>query len=216
MESSADRVEAAKAAFTAHTAIRARFYDDFLLAASKAGCHQIVLLAGGLDTRALRLDWPAEVRIFQLDSPELLAYKEKVLAASTAVARGGRTVLDVDLRADWPARLLEAGFAPAERTAWLVQGVLVYLSADEAGQLFTSIGRLSASGSRLACEQTGGHANDGEDPVEQLWKGGLGSRTVDWLDRHGWDVQLYRGAELAAAYELAPPPAATFVIATMR
>jgi methyltransferase (TIGR00027 family) len=125
-------------------------------------------------------------------------------------------VLDVDLRADWPARLIEAGFAPAERTAWLVQGVLVYLSADEAGQLFTSIGRLSASGSRLACEQTGGHANDGGDPVEQLWKGGLGSRTVDWLDRHGWEVQLYRGAELAAAYELAPPSAASFVIATMR
>jgi methyltransferase (TIGR00027 family) len=215
MESSADRVEAAKAAFTAHTAIRARFYDDFLLAASKAGCHQIVLLAAGLDTRAFRLTWPAGIRLFELDSPQLLTYKEKVLAASAAVARSGRTVLDVDLRADWPARLIEAGFAPADRTAWLVQGVLVYLSAEEAGRLFTSIGRLSAPESRLACEQTGGRAGDCEDPVEQLWKGGLGSRTVDWLDRHGWSVQLYRGTELAAAYELAPPPPASFVIAAM-
>ncbi|MBP2325241.1 methyltransferase (TIGR00027 family) [Kibdelosporangium banguiense] len=215
MESSADRVQAANAAFMAHTAIQARFYDDYLLAASTAGCLQIVLLAAGLDTRAFRLDWPDEVRLYELDSPQLLAYKEKILSASAAVARGGRTVLDVDLRSDWPARLIDAGFEPSGRTAWLVQGVLMYLSETEAGRLFTSIGRLSAAGSRLACEQTGGRAGDREDPVEQLWKGGLGSRTVDWLSRHGWDVQLYRGTELASAYELAPPPAVSFVIATM-
>jgi methyltransferase (TIGR00027 family) len=174
-----------------------------------------VLLAAGLDTRALRLPLPAGVRVFELDSPELLAYKEKVLATSAAVARGGRTVLDVDLRADWPARLIEAGFAPADRAVWLVQGVLVYLSAEEAGRLFTSIGRLSAAGSRLACEQSGRRGNR-DDPVEQLWKGGLGARTMDWLERHGWQVERYSGPELAAAYELDHPgPPTSFLSATM-
>jgi methyltransferase (TIGR00027 family) len=40
----------------------------------------VVILAAGLDTRAFRLAWPAGVRLFELDAPEVLAFKEQVLA----------------------------------------------------------------------------------------------------------------------------------------
>src|SRR5262249_12073959 len=53
------------AVFGWHAIIRTRFYDDYLTAASHAGCRQVVLLAAGLDTRAFRLDWPAETRLFE-------------------------------------------------------------------------------------------------------------------------------------------------------
>src|SRR5256885_588590 len=46
------------AAFGWHAVIRTRFFDDHLIAATRAGCRQVVLLAAGLDTRAYRLDWP--------------------------------------------------------------------------------------------------------------------------------------------------------------
>lgn len=49
--------------FYAHAVVRSRFYDDYLLAATAAGCEQVVLLAAGLDTRAFRLPWAKEVRL---------------------------------------------------------------------------------------------------------------------------------------------------------
>jgi methyltransferase (TIGR00027 family) len=85
-------------------AIRTRFYDDYLSAASAAGCSQVVLLAAGLDTRAFRLGWPAGVRVFEIDLPGLFAFKERVLAGLGAIPRCERTVVAVDLREDWPTR----------------------------------------------------------------------------------------------------------------
>jgi hypothetical protein len=84
----------------------------------------VVLLAAGLDTRAFRLTWPDGVRLFELDLPDLVDYKERVLAEQAAVPRCQRTVLRVDLREDWPARLESAGLRPGEPTAWLIEGLL--------------------------------------------------------------------------------------------
>jgi methyltransferase (TIGR00027 family) len=75
------------AAFHAHAVIRTRFFDDYLAGAAGAGCRQVVLLAAGLDTRAFRLAWPAGVRLFEVDLPGVLAFKEPVLAACGAVPR---------------------------------------------------------------------------------------------------------------------------------
>src|SRR3954447_18888713 len=47
--------------------LRTRIYDDEVLAAADAGIRQVVLLAAGLDTRALRLTWPPEAHVFEVD-----------------------------------------------------------------------------------------------------------------------------------------------------
>jgi methyltransferase (TIGR00027 family) len=197
--------------FQHHVAIRTRFFDDYLLA---SGCEQIVLLAAGLDTRAFRLDWPPNVRLFELDLPELLEYKEKVLAAQDAEPRSARTVLRVDLREDWASQLIGAGFRPTEPTAWLVEGLLVYLAADEAAALLTEVGRLSAPGSQLSCEYRTAErvvGNDSLAPAMQrltaMWKGGLGTETNTWLAEHGWQVRLHDGQTLAEEYGRSEPGA---------
>ena len=113
------------AAFSAHAVIRTRFYDDFLTAATAAGSRQVVLLAAGLDTRAFRLAWPAGTRVFELDLPGVLAFKEAVLGARGAVPRCERVTVPADLREDWPARLTAAGFGPAEPATWLAEGLVI-------------------------------------------------------------------------------------------
>ncbi len=70
------------AVFCFHAVLRTRFFDDYLRTATVAGCRQVVLLAAGLDSRAFRLPWPDDVRVFELDLPEVLAFKEAELAAS--------------------------------------------------------------------------------------------------------------------------------------
>jgi methyltransferase (TIGR00027 family) len=202
-------LSALKDAFLSEIAIRTRFYDDFLLAACAAGCRQVVILAAGLDARAFRLDWPAGTRVFELDLPNLFAFKETVLAQERATPKCVRRVVPVDLRDDWPAALIAAGFEPDEACAWTAEGLLAYLSNDDAVRLLTSVGELSASGSRLSFEYddfagestlSQVRAMPGMQEVASMWEGGLSDRPDEWLRAHGWQVRTDARAALAGTY----------------
>ncbi|KJY41642.1 methyltransferase [Streptomyces sp. NRRL B-1568] len=193
------------AALRFRSVIRTRFYDDYLLAACAAGCRQVVLPAAGLDTRAYRLPWPEGVRLYELDLPPVLAFKEGVLAGQDARPRCERITLAVDLLAqEWPGLLAEAGFDPAAPTAWLAEGLLVYLTAAQASAFLGTVGELSAPGSRLALEQGRSSTGAASDPslahITGLWHGGLGPGTGDWLREHGWLVETHELGPLAVRY----------------
>jgi methyltransferase (TIGR00027 family) len=206
------------AIFEAHVAIRTRFLDDYLLAATAAGCRQVVLLAAGMDTRAYRLGWPAGTRLFEIDQPDVLAFKNAVLNSRGAVPRCDRAALAADLREDWTGTLLGSGLRPTERTAWLAEGLLIYLTAEEADRLLTATTGLSAPGSRIAFEYADSRSDNtgasdggpvgrglvrtmpGMSRITALWKGGLGADTPDWLAGHGWQVQTHPIGPVAAAY----------------
>lgn len=195
----------------AYMPIRTRFFDDYFREACAAGCRQVVILATGLDTRAFRLTWPAGVRLFELDTPEVLAFKEQVLAARAATPACQRVVVSTDLRQDWPAALLQAGFHPDEPTAWLAEGLLIYLTQDECDQLLEAIGQLSAPGSWLAIEYAHQAAVQvlidalGESPdaifLKTLWRSGAWEEDpTSWLGRRGWRAHGYTITERAQAY----------------
>ncbi|MFI6448465.1 SAM-dependent methyltransferase [Kitasatospora sp. NPDC050543] len=184
------------------TVIRTRFYDDHLLA---AGCRQVVLLAAGLDTRAYRLSWPSGTRLYELDLPPVLEFKEGVLTGLAAVPRCERTALPADLLDPrWPDLLRGAGFDPAEPTAWLAEGLLVYLTAEQAAALLGAVGELSRPGSRLALERARTGTTALDDPslahITSLWRGGLGPDTANWLDGHGWSTETHPLDAVAARY----------------
>ena len=186
---------------------RTRFFDDYLL---EAGCAQVVLLAAGLDARAFRLAWPPGTRLFEIDLPEVLAFKDDILATQDASPSCERVVVPADLREDWATALRSAGFDPVAPTAWLIEGLLIYLSYEEAERLLTTVGELSAPGSRVSFEHGTGGAPDGlvsraratEDgeSVTGLWRGGLGTTAPAWLAEHGWQPSTVTRAEAAAAF----------------
>lgn len=139
-------------AMTEQITVRTRFFDDFFLEAAAAGVRQAVILASGLDTRAYRLPWPAGSVVFEIDQPEVIDFKTRVIAdLGTAPAADRRTVR-IDLRDDWPAALRAAGFDPAAPTAWIAEGLLIYLPPEAQDRLLDDITALSAPGSRLATE----------------------------------------------------------------
>ncbi len=76
-------------------------------------------------------------------------------------------------------------------------------------QLLSSIGRLSAAGSRVAFEHGSSLdaataaravATPGMAAYASLWKGGLGRDTAQWLTEHGWSVRMHDRAALAGSY----------------
>lgn len=217
--------EAVQSRFADNVVLRTRYFDDHLLDVCAQGCRQVVLLAAGLDTRAFRLDLPPDGRVFELDRDDVLTFKNRVLADSDAAPRCQRVTLAVDLRADWAVRLTAAGFDPLAPTAWLAEGLLVYLSSDEAERLLTTVGALSAAGSTLALERgtlgadqlRQARALPGMSAYTSLWRGGLDEDAETFLARHGWQVSVHERAAVAEGYGLAARASAgSFVTAVFR
>lgn len=131
---------------------RTRYFDEYFSGVVEAGVRQVVMLAAGLDSRAFRLSWPDGTTIFELDQPQVLGFKSYVLSQRGIRPTAERREVAVDLREDWPAALRDAGFDPAQPSAWIAEGLLIYLPAVAQEQLFTGIDSLAASGSHAAVE----------------------------------------------------------------
>lgn len=132
---------------------RARFFDAFFPAASTAGLRQVVIVGSGLDSRAYRLDWQPGTVVYEIDQPEVIAFKNETLSRLGADPKTEVRPVGIDLRQDWPAALRAAGFDPAEPAAWLAEGLMIgYLPGDAQDRLLQQITAFSAPGSRLAAD----------------------------------------------------------------
>src|ERR1700739_4864360 len=58
----------------AAVAARTRFFDSFCEDATKAGTRRAVILASGLEARAYRLACPADMTVFEIDQPQVIAF----------------------------------------------------------------------------------------------------------------------------------------------
>ena len=207
--------------------VRTRFFDDFFVQAGDSGIRQAVILASGLDTRAYRLPWPANTTVFEIDQPQVIAFKTRALADLGAEPPAERTTVAIDLREDWPAALVEAGFDPKLPTAWSAEGLLVYLPPDAQDRLFDNIVALSAPGSRIATEhmdlrnipadwadrltersrRIGSNIN-----LAELFYSGDRNPAADYLKDHGWHIDVQTTSQIYAAngFELPDDELASF------
>jgi methyltransferase (TIGR00027 family) len=140
--------------FVSFQGARTKYFDAYFDEAAKAGVRQIVLLAAGLDSRAYRLPWPDGTVVFELDQPRVLEFKREVLAEHGDAPMAERREIAVDLRDDWPQALTDHGFDPSRPSAWIVEGLLIYLPAAAQEKLFSGIDALASSGSWLAVEES--------------------------------------------------------------
>jgi methyltransferase (TIGR00027 family) len=207
---------------SAYAASRTKWFDDFFIAASGHGIGQAVILAAGLDARAWRLPWTPDSTVFEIDQPQVLAFKADTLQGHGAQPAARYVAVPVDLRQDWPKALLDSGFDADAPTAWSAEGLLPYLPATAQDQLFERVEGLSAPGSRLAVESFGAGFFDpeylaersaqvrklreqaGEDSdapdVADLWFIEERADVQDWLSGHGWSVSAVSAADLMHRY----------------
>jgi methyltransferase (TIGR00027 family) len=199
---------------TEQIAVRTRFFDGFFTGATQDGVRQAVILASGLDTRAYRLRWPAGTVVYEIDQPQVTAFKTNTLADIGATPTADRRAIGIDLRDDWPAALREGGFDVTRPTAWSAEGLLPYLPPEAQDRLFDNITALSAPGSRLATEHVPDpHAFSDErmQRISDWWRRfgfdlnaadlfyrGERSVVIDYLTTHGWQVTPHPARELYA------------------
>ena len=169
-----------------YQAVRTHYFDAYYHAVTRSGIRQVVILASGLDSRAYRLDWPAGTTVFEIDQPKVLDYKTSMLDAHGAMPNAHRVSVAVDLRDDWTAALMDAGFDPGQPTAWLAEGLLPYLPADAQDRLFELVTAHSAAGSQIAVEAFG--LDKSQHSAEQ--RIALRERTARLRGRLGVDIDV--------------------------
>jgi methyltransferase (TIGR00027 family) len=174
-----------------------------------------VILASGLDSRAYRLEWPAQTVVFEIDQPKVLDYKAARMAEHGTLPSAKRHAVAIDLRLDWPKALREAGFDAGAPTAWLAEGLLMYLPAEAQDRLFEQVTALSAPGSRVAAETVGVRSDERRaetrqkfdriraqfgmentpDVAELMYDDPDRADVAQWLDQHGWRSSAVTSAD---------------------
>jgi len=211
-------------AMTDGMAVSTKYFDDYFvqnMGRTGTGVRQAVILASGLDSRAYRLPWPDGTVVYELDQPQVIEFKTTTLAGIGAEPTATRRTVPVDLRQDWPAALKAAGLDPAAPTAWLAEGLLIYLPPEAQDRLFDNITALSVPGSTIATEFVPGIIDFDADRVREmsgafrdhgididmasLVYAGDRNHVVDYLGTKGWDVEGVTRTELFERHGIEVP-----------
>jgi methyltransferase (TIGR00027 family) len=151
----------------------------------------------------------------------VIEFKTTTLAGIGAEPTATRRTVAIDLRADWPAALRAAGLDTAAPTAWLAEGLLIYLPPEAQDRLFDNITALSVLGSTIATEFVPGIIDFDADRVREmsgsfrdhgidvdmasLVYAGERNHVVDYLGTKGWDVEGVTRTELFQRHGFAVP-----------
>lgn len=202
--------------FPEYFAVRTRFLDDELRAALDRGIRQVVTLAAGLDGRTVRLPCPDGTVWYELDLPEMTAFKSGLIEHSGLATTCERRAVGADLTGEWADALRAAGFDPRLPTAWLVEGLLMYLEPRDGDKLLAGLSALSAPGSALALEHLqAAMLGDAGRPVrarvEEQGASWAAARDdlEPWLRGHGWRTEVFAGDDprIGHGRTVAPLPA---------
>ena len=105
-------------------------FDQIVNEQVKQGTDMVINLAAGLDTRPYRMDLPASLKWVEVDLPDMIDYKEKILGEEKprcVLERVRLDLADVSTRRELFARLGSA----SRKALVITEGLLVYLTRDE-------------------------------------------------------------------------------------
>ena len=150
-EDVAGGIDVRRTDMTRYLQARTAFFDHFVVDSIARGVCQLVVVGAGYDGRSLRYAQP-DVQWFELDHPDTQADKRARLAR-LKVDPDRTQFVAADFAVDDVAALLRgAGHDVTRATAYVCEGVSVYLSAPILSSLLGAVVRSAASESGLAIE----------------------------------------------------------------
>jgi methyltransferase (TIGR00027 family) len=131
--------------------VRTRLIDDFVCQSFREGIDQFVLLGAGFDSRAHRLPDMQEMRVFEVDHPATQKVKRERLDTVLGLSSSGHIhYVPMNFETDsLEHELLNAGYDKGQRAVVVWEGVVSYLSSDAVNEVFCTLARLLAQGSRV-------------------------------------------------------------------
>jgi len=117
---------------------RTYLFDQFLSRAIEEGADLVLNLAAGLDARPYRMNLPATLQWVEVDFPEIVAYKETILADETPRCRLERVSLDLSEMAARRELFAQLG-GRARKIVVASEGLLIYFATEDVGSLATDL-----------------------------------------------------------------------------
>ena len=132
--------------------VRSYYIETFLLDpwCRKQKNSQIILLGAGLDSRAYRLKSLERNshKIFEVDLPNVIEYKENLLKGQTPMCELTRVPLNLS-DSNWTATMIDHGFEPKLPTYWILEGLVYYMEKKDAFSLFAKTAEISSEESQI-------------------------------------------------------------------
>ncbi len=183
---------------------RTYLFDKFVLREVQDGADLVVNLAAGLDARPYRMELPAALQWVEVDLPEIVAYKEKILAGEKPRCRLERIPLDLSDTLTRRALLAELGRRATQITA-MSEGLLIYFAPEEVGALARDLAAVSHMQSWLVDLASPGQLRLMQRTMgKQLSEAGAAfkfgpAEGPNFFSRYGWDAKDVQGFMKTAA-----------------
>lgn len=113
---------------------RTYLFDQLISEQVQQGANLVINLAAGLDARPYRMELPSSLHWIEVDLPDILAYKEEILRGERPVCMIERVRLDLGDPSARRELFAQLGRG-ASQALIISEGLLIYLSAEEAGTL---------------------------------------------------------------------------------
>lgn len=177
-----ERVDKTPYALIDGLAVRTKRIDDEV---RECRFSQICVPGAGLDARPWRLKKPIDgpVHYYEVDFPEIFNFKLNALKGANATTEYEYHSVNTDLSLDsWCNDLIAAGFDVTQPTLFIMEGLINYLTKEEADSLFTKITTiLAARGSKLIMTCMTPSVKSGTDM--HRFKPEV---PIDFVTSHGW------------------------------
>jgi methyltransferase (TIGR00027 family) len=187
--------------------------DQFVERKIAEGADLVLNLAAGLDARPYRMNLPSSLRWVEVDLPEVISYKEQILGNEAPRCDLRRVSMNLG-DGEGRRRLFQQLSGEAQKIVVLAEGLLIYLTEGEVGELASDLSRHENFGSWVI---------DLASPMQlklmqwtmgkQLGEGGAPFRFgpaagVDFFQPYGWDADDVQGL-LKTAAQLNRAPSGT-------
>eukprot|EP00747_Dinoflagellata_sp_TGD_P168905 gnl/TRDRNA2_/TRDRNA2_196440_c0_seq1.p1 gnl/TRDRNA2_/TRDRNA2_196440_c0~~gnl/TRDRNA2_/TRDRNA2_196440_c0_seq1.p1 ORF type:complete len:374 (-),score=56.66 gnl/TRDRNA2_/TRDRNA2_196440_c0_seq1:58-1122(-) len=178
---------------------RTRFMDDFLCAEYAKGTRQVVLLGAGMDARAFRLGLH-KMHFFEVDQATIFDVKEPLVADVPLQAASRRWVAAKVEDENLAEKIIAAGFDRNKPSAWVLEGLMMYLNPNQTARMMAQVGRLAAPGSAVVHESLSARYLDSgisycgarftgcSDDYDDMWARHAGFDQAEMIDFAGVSV----------------------------
>ena len=126
-----------------HLICRTRFIDDLIEESTSAGIEQYVILGAGYDSRAHRLKLPNNLKIFEVDQPEVQEIKLSKLPKNIS---NRENIIYVSIDFNYQSleeQLLKAGFDKSKSTIYTLEGVSQYIPKESLDLTLKELAKLN-------------------------------------------------------------------------
>ncbi len=176
--------------FSDYLIVRAKFIDDHLRDfCKKEAVKQIVILGAGNDMRAARLNFLKGRKVFEVDFPDQITNKKQILKKELGTLPENVICVGANLKETSLSNTLsQAGFNREEKSAFILEGLIYYLTPEDVDHLFEELFNISPPGNFFLLDHISQDMSQKSPDSEKSTKLPYPEDPISYLNNKGFKI----------------------------